>query len=86
MLLKRDDVDAAGLQHRAFGERELMHRIGGQLCLDRGARIGQEAGAHPIGDIAEPQIEAGGLDLRVRNRRGRGDLAAGDERAQGLGR
>ena len=30
---------------------------------DRAVRAGQKARAHAIGDIAEPQIEAGGLDL-----------------------
>ncbi len=29
----------------------------------RGVGPGQEARAHAIGDLAEPQIEAGGLDL-----------------------
>ncbi len=30
-----------------------------------GARPGQEARTHAVGDIAEPQVEAGGLDLAL---------------------
>ena len=40
---------------------------------DRGPRTGQEARAHPIGDIAEAQIEARGLDLALDKGIGRQD-------------
>src|SRR6185437_2892753 len=35
------------------------------------ARPGQEAGADPVGDIAQPQVEAGRLDLAFDERIGR---------------
>ena len=59
---QRHDIDAAGLQHGAVGKREFV-----QLQFvdtpGHGGRSGQEAGAHAIGHLAEPQIEAGWLDL-----------------------
>ena len=42
---------------------------------DRRARTGQEARAHPIGDVAEPQIEARRLDLALDKGIGRQDQA-----------
>ena len=41
----------------------------------RRARPRQEAGAHPVGDIAEPQVEAGRLDLAFDERIGRQNQA-----------
>jgi len=43
-----------------------MHKNAGELFLHRGVRPGQETGPHPVGDGTEPQIDAGGLDLRIR--------------------
>jgi hypothetical protein len=42
---------------------------------DGGARSGQEARAHPVGDIAEAQIEARRLDLALDKGIGRQDQA-----------
>ena len=47
---------------------------------DRGARTGQEARAHAIGDLAQPQVEARRLNLVGIERIGRLDGAAIDER------
>ena len=44
------------------------------------ARPGQEARAHPVGDIAEPQVEARRLDLVG------GELARGNDGAAGVQR
>ena len=60
---QRHDVDAAGLQHRAVGERDLVQLQFVDALGDGGVRPGQEARAHAIGDLAEPQVEARGLDL-----------------------
>ncbi len=60
---QRHDVDAAGFQHRAVAERDLVQLQFVDALGDRGARSGQKARAHAKGDLAEPQIEAGGLDL-----------------------
>ena len=59
---QRHDIDAAGLQHRAVAERDLVQLQMLDALRDRGA-AGQEARAHAIGDVAEPQVEARGLDL-----------------------
>ncbi len=42
---------------------------------DGGARTGQETGAHPVGDVAEAQVEARGLDLAFDKGIGRQDQA-----------
>ena len=60
---QRHDVDAAGFQHRAVAERDLVQLQFVDALGDRRARSGQKARAHAKGDLAEPQIEAGGLDL-----------------------
>ena len=59
---QRHDVDAAGLQHGAVAERDLVQLQMLDALRHRGVP-GQEARAHPIGDVAEPQVEARGLDL-----------------------
>ena len=59
---QRHDIDAAGFQDRAIGEREFVQLQFVDAPGHRG-RAGQEAGAHAIGDIAQAQIETGGLDL-----------------------
>ena len=74
-LQQRHDIDAAGLQHRAVGEIDLVHEDGGELVLHRRIRAGQEARAHAPGDRAQTQIEAGGLDLRLLDLLRRQDLA-----------
>ena len=60
---QRHDVDAAGLQHRAVGQLDLVQLQLVDALGDRRARPGQEARAHAIGDLAEPQVEARRLDL-----------------------
>ena len=93
-LQQRHDVDAIGLQHRAVGEIDLMQFQFVDALGHCRARTGQKTGAHAIGDIAEPQIEARGLDLafdkgigrqdqpRIRHRR---DHAVG-QNSVGVGR
>ena len=61
-LQQRHDIDATGLQHRAVGERNLVQLQFVDTAGDRGAP-GQETRAHAIGHFAQPQIEAGRLDL-----------------------
>ena len=60
---QRHDVDAVGLQHRAVAERDLVQLQLVDALRDRGVGPGQEARPHAIGDLAEPQVEARGLDL-----------------------
>ena len=60
---QRHDVDAVGFQHRAAGQRDLVQLQLGDALGDRGLRPRQEARAHAVGDLAEPQIEARRLDL-----------------------
>ena len=64
-LQQRHDVDAVGLQHRAVGEIDLMQLQFVDPFGDRAIRPRQKTGAHPVGDVAEPQIEAGRLDLAL---------------------
>ncbi len=46
---QRRDVDAAGLEHGAGGQVDLVQGEVGDALLDPGLRAGQEAGAHPPG-------------------------------------
>ena len=53
-----------------------VHREHRRACRARcRPRAGQKAGAHPVGDLAEPQIDARRLDLVVADRLGGQDLA-----------
>ena len=72
---QRHDVDAIGLQHRAVGEIDLVQLQLVDALGHRRARSGQETRAHPVGDIAEPQIEARRLDLAFDEGIGRQDQA-----------
>ena len=72
---QRHDVDAIGLQHRAVGEIDLVQLQFVDALGHGRARPRQEARAHPIGDVAEPQIEARRLDLAFDERIGRQDQA-----------
>ena len=60
---QRHDVDAAGFQHRALGEIDLVQLQPVELVGDPVVGAGQEGGAHAQGLVAEPEIEAGRLDL-----------------------
>ena len=62
-LQQRHDVDAVGLQHRAVGQVDFVQLQFVDALGHRGARPGQKARAHPVGDVAETQIEARRLDL-----------------------
>ncbi len=57
-----------------------------ELGCDRLAAAGQKARAHAIGDGAEAQIEARGLQLLLEQRLGDPDLAALDQRLDRLRR
>jgi hypothetical protein len=74
-LQQRHDVDAIGLQYRAVGKIDLVQLQFVDALGHRRTRSGQEARAHPIGDIAEAQIEARRLDLAFHERIGRQDQA-----------
>ena len=69
------DVDRACLQHRAIAERDLVQLEMLDALGDRRVGPGQEARAHPIRDVAEPQVEACGLYLIGRERISRQDRA-----------
>ena len=60
---QRDDVDAIRLQHRTVGEIYFMQLQLVDALGDGGAGAGQKTRAHPVGDAAQPQIEARRLDL-----------------------
>ena len=60
---QRHDIDAAGFQDGAVGEREFVQLQFGDAARDRAARPRQETRAHPIGDGAEAQVQARRLDL-----------------------
>ena len=74
-LQQRHDVDAVGLQHRAVGQIDFVQLQFVDAFGHRRARPRQEAGAHPIGDVAETQIEARRLDLAFDKRIGRQNKA-----------
>ncbi len=71
-LLQRHDVDAAGLEHGAVAERDLVQLELVDALGHGGARPRQEARAHTKGDLPQPQVEARGLDL-VGHELGRGE-------------
>ena len=75
-----NDIDAIGLQHRAVADLELVQLQLVDALRDGGARAGQEARAHPVGDGAEPQVETRRLDLVGNERLLRQDGAALGER------
>ncbi len=78
-LDQRHDIDAARLQHRAIGKRDLVQREILDALRDRGAPR-QEACAHAISDFTQPQVQARRLNLVDVERVGRNDGAALDER------
>ena len=73
---QRHDVDAAGLEHGAVAERDLVQLQFIDALGDRRVRARQEARPHPIGDLAETQIDARRLDLVFVR------LGGGDDRAR----
>jgi hypothetical protein len=58
-----DQINATGFEHRAIGQIDLVQAGQMQPLLNGAAWAGQEAGANPMGDRAQPQIKARGLDL-----------------------
>ena len=86
LLDQRHEIDAAGFQHRALGQIDLVEFQLGELVAHRGVGPRQETRPDAIGHLAEPKIEARRLDL-IGFDVGRGhDLAAGDHGADGLAR
>ena len=78
---QRHDVDAAGLEHGAVASGRSRAASAGRACRRPYACLaGQEAGAHAPGLVAEPEIEAGRLDL-VGVERARGNQPAAPEKA-----
>ena len=85
-LHQRHDIDAAALQHRAARQIDLVHAELVDLLPHRDTLAGQEAGTHPIGDGAQPEVEAGRLHLVLANRRIGLDIPGFDQVAQHLRR
>ena len=86
-LLQRDEVRPLGLEHRAvFTKVELVDDVVLDPAFD-GLAIGQEAATDSVRDLAEAQVEAGGLDVLVRDREAAGvDDARRDRTLQVLAR
>ena len=84
---QRHNVDAALLQYGAgIVELELMHGERVDLVLNRRARAGQEASAHPVHAGAKAQVQARRLQLVGLDRLARADLATVlDQRLEVLG-
>ena len=57
-----------------------------QTIGDGHARTGEETRADAVGDVAEAEVEAGGLDLIGVGAHGNDDLPALEELADGLAR
>ncbi len=74
------DVDAAGLQHRAVAERNLVQLQFVDALPHGGIRTRQEACPDPIGDLAETQVNARRLDLIIIERASKDNGAGLDER------
>ncbi len=71
-LLELDEIDATTLEDGALGDIDLVECDGLQPLFDGRAPPRKEARAQAVGLRPQAQIEAGGLDLRVENRRRRG--------------
>src|SRR5258708_10056042 len=59
---QRYDIDAAGLQHGAVAERDLVQLQFVDALPDGRGRPRQEARPYQRGDLAEAEVDAGGLD------------------------
>ena len=73
---QRNDINAVLFENGAPRQVDAVHREEFELVAHARPRAGQKARPHPIGNLAEPQIDAGGLDLIVANRLWRQDLPA----------
>ncbi len=78
---ERHDIDAAGLQHGAAGDVELVQRQLAEFFRHREFRTGQEAGAHPRRLCPEAKVEARRLQLPLRRRLGEIDMSGRDQAA-----
>ena len=77
-LLEGDEIGPVRLQDGAFGvEIDLVDEDVLELALHR-LVVGKEAAADPVGDLTEPQVDAGGLEVLVRD----GEAAAADDVAR----
>ena len=79
------DVDAATFEDGAAGEVELVHRQGVDALLHGVALAREEAGADAVGLVAQPEVDAGRLDLFVVDGVGGLDGAGVDQIDEGLG-
>ncbi len=77
-LHQRHDIDAAGLEHRAHRQVDLVQLQRLEPRGDAMLRPRQEAGADAIGDLPQAQIEARRLDLVGIERTGKRNRAAFD--------
>jgi Holliday junction resolvase-like predicted endonuclease len=59
-LQQRHDIDAAGFEHGALGEIDLVQRHGGELVAHCRMRARQEARAHPPRHRAKPRSRLAG--------------------------
>ena len=73
---QRNDINAVLFENGAPRQVDAVHREEFELVAHARPRAGHKARPHPIGNLAEPQIDAGGLDLIVANRLWRQDLPA----------
>src|SRR4051812_1311159 len=62
---QRDDINAVLFENRALRQVDVVHREELELVAHARPRAGQKARPHTIGDLAEPQVDAGRLDLIV---------------------
>ena len=83
---QRDNVDLSALERGGLGERDLFEGVGVELAANGGVFVRKKAGAHAISDAAEPQVNAGGLNLVGRDGTGRVDLSARNQISQALRR
>ena len=72
---QRHDVDAVLFEHGALRQVDPVHREQVELVAHARPGARQKARPHPVGDLAEPQIDARRLDLVVADRLRRQDLA-----------
>ena len=62
LLDQRHQVGAVALEHGAVAEVDPLEGEPLDLLLDGRVDVGQEAAAQRPGEVAEPQVDAGGLD------------------------
>src|SRR4029077_18321719 len=65
IFAERHDVDAVLFEDGTLGEVDPMHRQEIELVAHAGPSTRQKARPHPVGHLAQAQIDAGGLDLVV---------------------